>query len=776
MTENSSDGFVRPLWLTDPRMEGQEAFFEGVPMVELEVKTMTAPEQNRPSVRSLSHKVNEPKETNGFMVNHESKLEESLLRAVQEENLEVVEVLIDHYLQLFNLEELYDNSVSSEATQTRKTPVNFLPLVVAAHLGNYNVLKLFISKGFNLEKPHDILCECDRCQEDYFRQSQKRLDIYRAMANPMWISLTGTDPFLTAFKLSKDLKSSAKQEDEFEKDYLALSLQCGQFALGLLNECKTSKEQTTVLNFPGSEASKGEFCEESLGLVHSAIAYGQKEFVAHPFCQHLVMSCVFRGVPWRTQSIAFRILYVLFQVLIYPMMAFMYFFFPFLRISRKIKRPFIKFVNHTTSFVIFLSLLAASSHEQFNIRFGKVPSLLEWIILMWILGIAWGECKQVWHDGVLRYLSSGWNWMDIGMIVLILGAYIGWFVRAIIGRYTILDDTTDHFLLSGADGLYALGVIASFFRLVYLCQISRYLGLLQLSLSRMVRVIFQFAFISVVMLISFSVSMTMLYSSSFEAYGQERPERNTTDVIQSLISKGYHSLMTTMVTMMWASLDMVTLDSLQVFKDQSLIQIWSAFLFTLYHAASLIVLLNMLIAMMSNSYQRVEDNIETEYKFARAQLWADYIGDGVATLPPPLNLIPSPKSIVRWACKLTNRCFGVPRRLPCCTNEQFRVYHESNMDIEQKKQNYQNVVRELIRRYWARRRRQKTTTENAIPDHLAAMVTVRDQVSDMLSEIRNILKTNKQRKDRDRHQLSDEGHLQTGESSAANGNHNHVQL
>lgn len=277
MTENSSDGFVRPLWLTDPRMEGQEAFFEGVPMVELEVKTMTAPEQNRPSVRSLSHKVNEPKETNGFMVNHESKLEESLLRAVQEENLEVVEVLIDHYLQLFNLEELYDNSVSSEATQTRKTPVNFLPLVVAAHLGNYNVLKLFISKGFNLEKPHDILCECDRCQEDYFRQSQKRLDIYRAMANPMWISLTGTDPFLTAFKLSKDLKSSAKQEDEFEKDYLALSLQCGQFALGLLDECKTSKEQTTVLNFPGSEASKGEFCEESLGLVHSAIAYGQKE-------------------------------------------------------------------------------------------------------------------------------------------------------------------------------------------------------------------------------------------------------------------------------------------------------------------------------------------------------------------------------------------------------------------------------------------------------------------------------------------------------------------
>lgn len=68
----------------------------------------------------------------------------------------------------------------------------------------------------------------------------------------------------------------------------------------------------------------------------------------------------------------------------------------------------------------------------------------------------------------------------------------------------------------------------------------------------------------------------------------------------------FNSLPTTMVTLMWASLDMVGLDSLKVFEDQSLIQFWSASLFTLYHAASMIVLLNMLIAMMSNSYQQVE--------------------------------------------------------------------------------------------------------------------------------------------------------------------------
>lgn len=75
-----------------------------------------------------------------------------------------------------------------------------------------------------------------------------------------------------------------------------------------------------------------------------------------------------------------------------------------------------------------------------------------------------------------------------------------------------------------------------------------------------------------------------------------------------------------MVTLMWASLDMITLDSLEVFKDQSLIRIWTAILFTLYHAASLIVLLNMLIAMMSNSYQRVEVSFTCKKKKNRSNI------------------------------------------------------------------------------------------------------------------------------------------------------------
>ncbi|KAK3700700.1 hypothetical protein QZH41_015647 [Actinostola sp. cb2023] len=734
-------GFVRPFWQTQVIKENGQPVSNGIPLGDIGVVN-----------RHFSSSEGDSSEASDFLLNHQQRLENSMLNAVRNSNLLALEVTFSHYIELLNLDGLYNETSSIDECESHR-PENFLPLVVAAQLGNYDAINVFRSKGFELEKPHDVLCKCEVCQDDLFKVSQKRLDIYRALSNPVYISITSKDPFITTFKLINELETLAFREDEYEKDYLALAQQCCQFSLGLLDECRTSNEQNSILNYPGEDAHDGEFSEESLGLVNCAISFNQKEFVAHPFCQHLIMKHIFSDITgWRTSSFVYRALYVITQVLIFPIMAFLYLFFPFLPFSRKIKRPLIKFINHTASFITFLCLLAVSSHHKFGIRFKEMPSFLEVLILMWILGIAWSECIQVWHDGFKRYLSSGWNWMDMGMVFFILGAYIIW-TFMVIFDLNAPGETLHDIVLSTADGMYSFGVVASFFRLVYLCQISRYLGLLQLSLSRMVRVIFQFAFISIVMLASFSVAMTMLFTLSFEGYGKTRPEPYNSSSLESVLDKGYHNLLTTMVTLMWASLEMVDLKSLDVFRGQSLIQFWTAALFTLYHAASMIVLLNMLIAMMSNSYQQVEDNIETEYKFARTQLWADYIGDSVPTLPPPLNLIPTPKFISKQVSKLTFRFFGFPKTEPCfpgVAQQRFKVYDAARIDAEQKKQDYKSIVRELVRRYWARRRKENQPLHTDDGDQLFTMHNIKDEVSDMLSEIRNILKARGRAKSRER--------------------------
>ncbi|XP_074072641.1 short transient receptor potential channel 6-like [Macrotis lagotis] len=64
-----------------------------------------------------------------------------------------------------------------------------------------------------------------------------------------------------------------------------------------------------------------------------------------------------------------------------------------------------------------------------------------------------------------------------------------------------------------------------------------------------------------------------------------------------------------------------------------------------------IVLLNMLIAMINNSFQEIEDDADVEWKFARAKLWFSYFEEG-RTLPVPFNLVPSPKSLFYLLLKL----------------------------------------------------------------------------------------------------------------------------
>ena len=67
-----------------------------------------------------------------------------------------------------------------------------------------------------------------------------------------------------------------------------------------------------------------------------------------------------------------------------------------------------------------------------------------------------------------------------------------------------------------------------------------------------------------------------------------------------------YSLPATIVTLAWASINMIGLNSLDGLDDGTMVHLWSYLMFTLYHGISMIVMLNMLIAMMSNSYQQME--------------------------------------------------------------------------------------------------------------------------------------------------------------------------
>lgn len=94
------------------------------------------------------------------------------------------------------------------------------PLILAAHCQEYEIVHTLLSKGARIHPPHDYFCGCDSCnyqqQFDSFSHSRSRINAYRGLASPAYLSLSNEDPVLAALELSNELAMLADIEKEFK--------------------------------------------------------------------------------------------------------------------------------------------------------------------------------------------------------------------------------------------------------------------------------------------------------------------------------------------------------------------------------------------------------------------------------------------------------------------------------------------------------------------------------------------------------------------------------
>lgn len=71
----------------------------------------------------------------------------------------------------------------------------------------------------------------------------------------------------------------------------------------------------------------------------------------------------------------------------------------------------------------------------------------------------------------------------------------------------------------------------------------------------------------------------------------------------------------------------------------------------------------------------VQDHADIEWKFARTKLWMSYFDEG-GTLPPPFNIVPSPKSVWYLCVWVHNRLcrMGLPRADDQRKHENFKEF------------------------------------------------------------------------------------------------------
>ncbi|XP_064481669.1 transient-receptor-potential-like protein isoform X2 [Ornithodoros turicata] len=637
------------------------------------------------------------------------EVRDSLLHAINAEYVEAVELLLDHE-ELTHVEgEPYNWEKVNASTSTFNPEIT--PLILAAHRDNYEILKLLLDRGATLPMPHDVRCGCEECvtavREDCLRHSRSRINAYKALSSPSLMCLSSVDPVLTAFELSLELKRLSYVENEFKVDYKKLQHQCQEFAMSLLDHIRTSSELATILNHDFVEREKDDEDEMTLARLELSIEHQQKKFVAHPNVQQQMSALWYDGLPgFRRKSIYRQCLQILTIGMLFPYYSFMYIFFPRTKSGKIAKKPFVKFIVHAFSYLFFLLLLILAS-QRVNLeglhggmdgeestaqkQRGQPPSLVELAILVYVIAHLREEIGEVLSNGIGKYFRDSWNILDSLRNVLYILAALLRFLAYIQARQEIRASPLNEYLPREqweafdptlvAEGLFAAGNIFSALRLVHLFSMNPHLGPLQISLGRMVIDIIKFFFIYTLVLFAFACGLNQLlwYYADLER-GNCNPENQRDSAC--LTWRRFSNLFESSQSLFWASFGLVDLSNFELAGIKSYTRFWGLLMFGSYSVINIVVLLNLLIAMMSNSFQTISERADTEWKFGRAKLILKYFQPG-QTLPPPFNLL----EFVRQLTKALT-CKGMKRS------------KAKEKPIQKKGDtSYQDVMRSLVWRY-----------------------------------------------------------------------------
>ncbi|KAM7162997.1 short transient receptor potential channel 7 isoform 4-T4 [Macrochelys suwanniensis] len=627
-----------------------------------------------------------------------ARVGDALLLAISKGYVRIVEAILNHpafaqgqRLTLSPLEqELRDDDFYAYDEDGTRFSHDITPIILAAHCQEYEIVHILLLKGARIERPHDYFCKCNECAEkqrkDSFSHSRSRMNAYKGLASAAYLSLSSEDPVLTALELSNELARLANIETEFK-------------------------------------------------------------FVAHPNCQQQLLTMWYENLSGlRQQSIAVKFLAVFGVSVGLPFLAIAYWIAPCSKLGRILRSPFMKFVAHAVSFTIFLGLLVVNASDRFegvknlpNETITDHPkqifrvkttqfSWTELLIMKWVLGMIWSECKEIWEEGPREYVMHLWNLLDFGMLSIFVASFTARFMAFLkateaqqyVDQYVRDDDLSNvtlppeiaYFTYARnkwlpsdpqiiSEGLYAIAVVLSFSRIAYILPANESFGPLQISLGRTVKDIFKFMVIFIMVFVAFMIGMFNLYSYYLGA--KYNPAFTTVEE--------------SFKTLFWSIFGLSEVISVVLKYDHKFIENIGYVLYGVYNVTMVVVLLNMLIAMINNSYQEIEEDADVEWKFARAKLWLSYFDEG-RTLPAPFNLVPSPKSfyylIMRIKMCLIKLCKSKAKN---CENDlemgmlnsklrkvrfQSSARNSENFTVKKgynKPTRYQKIMKRLIKRY-----------------------------------------------------------------------------
>ena len=411
------------------------------------------------------------------------------------------------------------------------------------------------------------------------------------------------------------------------------------------------------------------------------------------------------------------------------------------------------------------------------------PNLTESAILVYVISFCLQELHELSEAGIRRYASDMWNAVDLASNLF----YLLWFAMRIVSVIQMNWSDKERLLVHKgfagpgiegesmgstawnhwspydarllSEGFFAAANVLSFIKLIHVFSVHPHLGPLQISLGRMVFDIIKFFFVYTWIVFAFGCGLHFLLSS----YAiQDRDKcmmvrdggaaaKQSLDPGSALeqdhsctIWRRFSNLFETTQTLFWASFGLIDLTTFEMTGIQEFTRFWALLMFGSYSIINVVVLLNLLIAMMSDSYQLISSSRDTEWKFARSKLWISFFEDDTSIRPaPPFNLIPSLDFIVspirRLCCLLC--CCGCGSSSSSKSRnmgQQFDPNVESGSQAPDHSQ-HEHVMRSLVRRYVTREQRKAEETGPVTEDDVKE---IKQDIASFRFELFDLLRDN----------------------------------
>ncbi|XP_066544155.1 transient receptor potential cation channel subfamily M member 2 isoform X2 [Amia ocellicauda] len=291
--------------------------------------------------------------------------------------------------------------------------------------------------------------------------------------------------------------------------------------------------------------------------------------------------------------------------------------------------PVVKFYWNIISYFIFLCLFAYTLMMNFQVT----PSGWEILLYVWVLSLVFEEIRQLFNpDGfhfqrkARIYISDIWNKLDILAILF--------FIPGLVCRLTVSGFYVGKIILCFDFIIFCLRLLAIF-------AVSKTLGPKIIIVKRMMKDMFFFMFLLAVFVLAYGVAKHAILIQN---------EDRLDWILRGVVYEPYLTVfgqVPSNVDHLGFDISQCTLTGSDPLKprcpvlnsDQTpAFPVWlTTTLLCVYLLFANILLLNLLVAMLTYTFQEVQDNTDQIWKFQRYQLIKEYHSRPSA--PPPLIIL-----------------------------------------------------------------------------------------------------------------------------------------